>query len=77
MARGKKNYHNISRSYLPNSYENIDGQQYGRKVRRNAQGNLIDLPTFDEDAQVSLNYDYSDFDSEDDHDSYYDSEGYD
>lgn len=62
---------------MPDSYENIDGQQYGRKVRRNAQGNLIDLPTFDEDAHVSLNYDYSDFDAEDDHDSYYDSEGYD
>ena len=77
MVRGKKNYHKISRTYLPDSYENIDGQQYGRKVRRNMHGNLFDLPTLDEDALVNLNYDYSDFDSEDDHDSYYDSEGYD
>ena len=77
MAKGKNNYHNISRSYLPDSYENIDGQKYAHKVRRNSHGNLINLPTFDEEAPVSLNYDYSDFDSENDHDSYYDSEGYD
>ncbi len=77
MAKGRKNYHNISRSYLPNSYEQIDGQTYDRKVRRNSQGNLIDLPTFDEEAPVGLYYDYSDFDAEDDHDSYYDSDSYD
>ena len=77
MAKGKNNYHNISRSYLPDSYENIDGQKYGHKVRRNSHGNLINLPTFDEEAPVSLNYDYSDFDSENDHNSYYDSAGYD
>lgn len=77
MAKGRQNYHNVSRSYAPNSYRQTDGKKEGKKVRRNSNGDLIDLPTFDEEAPVGLYYDYSDFDSEDDHDSYYDSDSYD
>ena len=44
------------------------------KPRRNYWGNLYDDDTFDENINIMStgNYDYSDFDSEDDHDSYYD-----
>lgn len=77
MAKGKSTYQIIHRSYLPDSVGDNDMQEYHHKTRRNQQGNLIDLPTFDEDRPVGLYYDYSDFDVEDDHDSYYDSEGYD
>lgn len=43
------------------------------KPRRDYWGNIYDEDTFDENANIMAteNYDYSDFDSEDDHDSYY------
>lgn len=45
------------------------------KPRRNYWGNLDDDDTFDENKNIMSieDYDYSDFDEEDDHDSYYDS----
>ena len=44
------------------------------KPRRNYWGNLDDDDTFDENENImsTEDYDYSDFDVEDDHDSYYD-----
>lgn len=44
------------------------------KPRRNYWGNLYNEDTFDENENVMApdNYDYSDYDPEDDHDSYYD-----
>ena len=44
------------------------------KPRRNDWGNLDDEDTFDENENImsTEDYDYSDFDVEDDHDSYYD-----
>ena len=44
------------------------------KPRRNYWGNLYDDDTFDENINIMStgNYDYSDFNSEDVHDSYYD-----
>ena len=43
------------------------------KPRRDYWGNIYDEDTFDENANIMAteNYDYSDFDSEDDHDSFY------
>ena len=43
------------------------------KPRRDYWGNIYDEDTFDENANImsTENYDYSDFDTEDDHDSYY------
>ena len=44
------------------------------KPRRNYWGNLDDEDTFDENENIlsTEDYDYSDYDIEDDHDSYYD-----
>ena len=43
------------------------------KPRRNYWGNLYDEDTLDENRNIMSTeyYDYSDFDSEDDHDAYY------
>lgn len=43
------------------------------KPRRDYWGNLYNEDTFYENANIMAteNYDYSDFDTEDDHDSYY------
>ena len=44
------------------------------KPRRDYWGNIDDDDTFDENRNImsTEDYDYSDFDLEDDHDSYYD-----
>lgn len=48
------------------------------KPRRNYWGNLYEEDTYKEEYNhTTPSYDYSDFDSEDDNSSYYDSNGYD
>lgn len=48
-----------------------------RKPRRNYWGNLYEEDTFSEEFCEPQNYDYADYDSEDDNDSYYSNDSYD
>lgn len=54
-----------------------DGHSTYHKPRRNYWGNLFDEDTYNEEISISQNYDYSDYDPEDDHSSYYDNDNYD
>lgn len=47
-----------------------------RKPRRNYWGNLYDDDIYREERVEEQNYDYSDYDPEDDNDSFYDHDGY-
>ncbi len=54
-----------------------DGHPTFHKPRRNYWGNLYDEDTYTEEVSHNQNYDYSDFDAEDDHSSFYDNDNYD
>ena len=47
-----------------------------RKPRRNYRGNLYEEDIYRENHVEDQNYDYSDYDPEDDNDSFYDHDGY-
>ena len=47
-----------------------------RKPRRNYWGNLYEEDIFRENRVESQDYDYSNYDPEDDNDSFYDHDGY-
>ncbi|MDY3847902.1 MAG: hypothetical protein SOZ58_06240 [Prevotella sp.] len=47
-----------------------------RKPRRNYWGNLYEEDIYRENRVEEQNYDYSDYDPEDDNDSFYDHDGY-
>lgn len=65
-------------SYASTDYYPEPGGPVGvRKPRRNYWGNLLDEDTYHEDRIDNFNYDYSDFDGEDDHDTYYNDDSYD
>lgn len=54
-----------------------DGHPTLHRPRRNYWGNLKEEDIFREEVESKSFYDYSDYDSEDDHSSYYDSDSYD
>ena len=54
-----------------------DGHPTFHKPRRNYWGNLYNEDTYNEEVSHTQNYDYSDFDVEDDHSSFYDIDNYD
>lgn len=54
-----------------------DGKSTRHRPRRNYWGNLFDEDTYQEEKSERQFYDYSNFDSEDDHSSYYDNDSYD
>lgn len=47
-----------------------------RKPRRNYWGNLYEEDIYRENRAEEQNYDYSNYDPEDDNDSFYDHDGY-
>ena len=47
-----------------------------RKPRRNYWGNLYEEDIYRENSVESQDYDYSNYDPEDDNDSFYDHDGY-
>ena len=47
-----------------------------RKPRRNYWGNLYEEDVYRENRVEEQNYDYSNYDPEDDNDSFYDHDGY-
>lgn len=47
-----------------------------RKPRRNYWGNLYEEDIYKENRVEEQHYDYSDYDPEDDNDSFYDHDGY-
>ena len=47
-----------------------------RKPRRNNRGNLYEEDIYRENRVEEQNYDYSNYDPEDDNDSFYDHDGY-
>jgi hypothetical protein len=53
-----------------------DGKVTRHKPRRNYWGNLYEDDTYKEETHYTPNYDYSDYDENDDHDSYYDNSNY-
>lgn len=64
-----------------NSYSSVnmpvpDGHPTYHRPRRNYWGNLKEEDIFKEEIESKTFYDYSDYDSEDDHSSYYDNESY-
>ena len=66
QSRVKRNhYHSIDKNPIINTRIGIV------KPRRDYWGNMYEEDTYDENATESLDYDYSDYDSEDDIDSYY------
>ncbi len=74
----------MKKSYVRNNYDYpiddnpvSDGKVGIHKPRRNYWGNLYEEDTYNENATESVNYDYSDYDSEDDIDSYYSNDNYD
>ena len=59
------------------SYPSPDGHPTRHRPRRNYWGNLYDEDTFDEDRHhFTEDSDTALYDAEDDHDSYYESGGY-
>jgi hypothetical protein len=67
-----------SGSYSSVKMPEPDGHPTFHKPRRNYWGNLYEEDTYKEEYNhTTPSYDYSDFDSEDDNSSYYDSNGYD
>lgn len=58
-------------------YPEAGGPVGVRKPRRNYWGNLFEEDIFREESTEKHNYDFSDYDPEDDHSSYYDQDGYD
>lgn len=82
MAKKKNIKHQPSRLSEEGEYSTSempipDGHPTFHRPRRNYWGNLYDEDTYQEDIIVEQDYDYSDFDSEDDHCFYYDSDSYD
>lgn len=64
-------------SYTSVNMPEPDGHPTYHKPRRNYWGNLFEEDTFNEEPSRPQNYDYSNFDPEDDHSSYYDNDSYD
>lgn len=69
MAK-KNNYSSVK-------YPTPDGKSTRHRPRRNYWGNLYDEDTYDEDRHRFNDNSSPLYDSEDDHDSYYESGGYD
>lgn len=64
-------------NYSSVNYPTPDGKSTRHRPRRNYWGNLYDEDTYDENRKKSHDYGSALYDSEDDHDSYYESGGYD
>lgn len=73
MAKSKKYNKSLSSTEMPEP----DGHPTYHKPRRNYWGNLLEEDTYQEEFSEPHNYDYSDYDAEDDHSSYYDNDSYD
>ena len=59
------------------NYLEPDGHPTRHRPRRNYWGNLKEEDTYQEEVSKPQYYDYSNYDSEDDHSSYYDNDSYD
>ncbi len=68
--------HKNKQSYYNDNMPVPDGHPSYHRPRRNYWGNLIEEDIFREEIESKSFYDYSDYDSEDDHSSYYDHESY-
>lgn len=64
-------------SYTSVNMPEPDGHPTFHNPRRNYWGNLSEEDTYKEETSLPQNFDYSDFDPEDDHSSYYDNDSYD
>ncbi|MBQ7141839.1 MAG: hypothetical protein IJR84_02090 [Bacteroidaceae bacterium] len=64
-------------NYSSVNYPTPDGKSTHHRPRRNYWGNLYDEDTYDEERHKFNDYGSALYDSEDDHDSYYESGGYD
>lgn len=69
------------KKYKSNSYTSVDmpvldGHPSYHRPRRNYWGNLKEEDTYKEDEDTISSYDYSNYDCEDDHSSYYENDSY-
>lgn len=64
-------------NYSSVNYPTPDGKSTRHRPRRNYWGSLYDEDTYDEERHKFNDHGSALYDSEDDHDSYYESGGYD